>query len=209
MAIQLLKAQIKNSSLAQSYLFTGPDGVGKSLTAKAFAKAVNCQEPGVSSCDRCVSCMKIEKDAHPDVHVIDVQEAEIKIEYIRQLQSEISLRPYEAKYKFFIIRNAHNLNIASASAFLKTREEPPLKSLIVLITEKPALLLKTIISRCRVLKFRPLTREGLREVLINDYSLAPGFAHFQGLDFMTKGHMLADVVAVIGTQDIVFGEIDR
>src|SRR3989338_5276190 len=98
-AVNILKTHIQNSRLAQSYIFSGPQGVGKSLIAKTLAKALNCQQDGLDSCDTCSSCLRIEKNTHPDVHMLDFQDGEIKIEHIRQLQREISLRPYEAKHK--------------------------------------------------------------------------------------------------------------
>ncbi|MCK9604307.1 MAG: DNA polymerase III subunit delta' [Candidatus Omnitrophica bacterium] len=177
-AIQILKEHLKNSRLAKSYLFTGPEGVGKKLVAKQLSKAVNCQEADLEPCDTCVSCLKIEKGGHPDIHLIDNGRDEIKIEDIRILQAGIKLRPYEGKHKVFIINNAHNLNVASANAFLKTLEESPGESLIILVTDKPALLPKTIISRCQVIKFCSLQRPELEEILKKDYSLQNNLAHF-------------------------------
>jgi DNA polymerase-3 subunit delta' len=131
--------------------------------------------------------LKIEKGQHPDIHFIDNDESEIKIENIRQLQSEINLRPYEARHKVFIINKAHKLNIASANAFLKTLEESPGESLIILVTEKPALLPKTIISRCQIIKFYPLKRPILEGVLEEDYTLHKTLAHF--LAYFCEGRL--------------------
>jgi DNA polymerase-3 subunit delta' len=144
-------------------------------------------EKDFDCCDKCPSCLKIDKDQHPDVHVIDSEGAEIKIECIRQLQSQISFKPYEGKKKVFIIKNAHNLNVASSNAFLKTLEESPGESLIILVSEKPSLLLKTIISRCQLLKFNPLARPELEEILTKDYSLESGLAHF--LAYFCEGRL--------------------
>ncbi len=185
--IQILEDHMKQGRLAGAYLFTGPEGVGKSLTAKTLAKAVNCQEGNFEACGRCNSCLKIDKAQHPDVHIIDSEGAEIKIENIRQLQSQIALRPYEGKKKVFIINNAHHLNLASSNAFLKTLEEAPGESLIILVSEKPALLLQTIISRCRLLKFNPLARPELEAILTGDYSLEADLAHF--LAYFCEGRL--------------------
>jgi len=185
--IQMLKDHMNQGRLAGAYLFTGPEGVGKILTAKTLAKAVNCLGGNFEACGECVSCLKIDKAQHPDVHIIDSEGAEIKIELIRQLQGQIALRPYEGKKKVFIINNAHDLNLASSNAFLKTLEEAPGESLIILVSEKPSLLLKTIISRCRILKFNPLARPELEAILTKDYSLEAGLAHF--LAYFCEGRL--------------------
>ncbi len=177
-AIHILQGYIEQSRLEGGYLFTGPEGVGKKLVAKTLAKQVNCLKDSFDSCDRCASCMKIENNRHPDVHIIEAAESEIKIECIRQLQKDISLRPYEGKRKAFIIDNAHKLTAEAQGAILKMLEEPPKGSLIILVSDKPALLFKTIISRCKTLKFFPLKRTELEEIFRKDYSLDNNTAHF-------------------------------
>jgi DNA polymerase-3 subunit delta' len=138
--------------------------------------------------------MKIDKDQHPDVYIIDastpiensyeangrdaVDSDAIRIGHIRQLHKIINLRPYEAKTKVFILDNAHNLTAAASNALLKVLEEPPENSLIILISSKPALLFKTIISRCQVVKFSCLARHNLEVVLKKDYSLDSDSAHY-------------------------------
>ena len=186
-ALNILEGYIEQSRLGGSYLFVGAEGVGKKLVAKTLAKALNCQTKTLDSCDECASCIKIEKNQHPDIHIIETGDSEIKIEYIRQLQREINLKPYEAKIKVFIIDNAHNLTAEAANALLKILEEPPGNSLIILLTDKPALLFKTIISRCNLLKFLPLTRERLKEMLKKDYHLDNNIAHF--LAYFSEGRL--------------------
>ncbi len=192
---QILKEYIKHSRLTGSYLFVGEEGIGKKLFAKTLAKAVNCEGGVVDSCDKCASCLKIEKGRHPDVHIIGgpdspgvnlehsqamgIEDSDsIKIEYIRQLQKDINLKPYEGRKKVFIIDNAHNLTAEAGNALLKILEEPPLNSLIILISSKASLLFKTIISRCKMMKFYPLQRTELEEVLKKDFRLDDNLAHF-------------------------------
>jgi len=178
-AINRLRGYIEHSHLANGYLFCGPEGVGKRMAAITLAKAVNCESQTTDSCDKCPPCARIAANQHPDLHIIDAEDAErIKIENIRQLQREISLKPYEARKKVFIIDNAHQLTAEAAGALLKVLEEPPKDSLIILISAKPNLLFKTIVSRCRVVKFYPMARAGLEEALKKDYSLHMYLAHY-------------------------------
>ncbi len=202
--IQLLKEYIKHSRLTGSYLFAGEEGIGKKLVAKTLAKALNCESHALDSCDSCVSCLKIEKEEHPDIHIIQGHASpcvnpeqgqmigteapdSIKIEYIRQLQKDINLKPYEGEKKVFIIDNAHSLTPEAGNALLKILEEPPASSLIILISSKPALLFKTIISRCKMMKFYPLERARLEEFLKKDFHLDNNLAHF--LAYSCEGRM--------------------
>jgi DNA polymerase III subunit delta' len=156
--ITRLCAAISRRTLARAYLFHGPEGIGKFSCAKAFARAINCME----------------SDNHPDIHIINEgYDAEIKIENIRQLQQEIYLRPYEAQYKIFIINDSHNLNAVASNALLKTLEEPPDRSIIILVTDKPGRMPGTIVSRCRRENFRPLGREEFSAALAGQGFDAP------------------------------------
>jgi len=189
-AIESLKADVRNKHLASTYLFCGPEGIGKFLAAKTFGRALNCLNVNANfePCDNCISCLKIRNGQHPDVHIIDNgYTSEIKIEGIRQLQQEINLKPYEARLKVFIINDAHNLNPVSANAFLKTLEEPPKDSLIILVSDKPGLLLRTIISRCRIIKFYALGRREIARVLKDDYNIDENTLHY--LSYFSEGRL--------------------
>jgi DNA polymerase-3 subunit delta' len=186
-AIRMLQGYLERSRLEGGYLFTGPEGVGKKLAAKTLAKAVNCLEGNFDPCDSCDSCRKIENNRHPDVHIFESGESEIKIEYIRQLQREVNLKPYEGRTKVFIIDNAHRLTAEASNALLKILEEPAARSLIILISDKPALLFKTIISRCKTLKFAPLKRAALQEILKKDYSIDNNLSYF--LAYFSEGRI--------------------
>lgn len=178
-AIGVLKAYLSSFKFAGAYLFTGPEGVGKRLAARTFAKALNCLKQKEDSCDSCPSCLKIEKNNHPDIHFIEpVDSGAIKIEEIRQLKQDISLKSYEAEFKVFIINDAHQLTAEASNALLKILEEPPAESVIILVAAKPQLLFKTIISRCQRIKFSSLQRASLETILKEDYRLDGTLAHF-------------------------------
>jgi len=184
-AISVLKSHLEAGRFIGGYIFSGPEGVGKKIAAKAASQQINCLSDTEKPCGECSSCLKIEAGQHPDVHIIDNEEADIKIDDIRQLQRQISLRPYEGKANVFIIDNAHRLNPESSNALLKILEEPPGASLIILITDRPRLLFKTILSRCKTIKFAALLRSELEDILVSEYSLARPAAHF--LAYFSEG----------------------
>jgi len=182
-AINILKTQMLNKRIPCGYLFSGAEGIGKFLTARTFAKAINCIKQMPDSCDDCPSCLKIDKGGHPDVHIVDLpddtpESDTIKIEQIRQINKEVGLKPYEGRKKVFIINDAHRLTIDAQNAVLKTLEEPPIDTLIILVSSKPDLLFKTIISRCQIIKFSTLKRKELKDIIKRDYGLSDTVAHF-------------------------------
>jgi DNA polymerase-3 subunit delta' len=161
-----LKKILSSGELSHSYLFFGPDSVGKRLTAVTFAKALNCLVAKDDACGTCASCVKIDSKNHPDVSFIEVAEKKdaIGIEQIRDLEERSSLRPYEARKKVFIIQDAHLMTEPAANCLLKTLEEPPRDSIIILVTSRPEELLLTVRSRCKQVRFTSLGLEGRIEL---------------------------------------------
>jgi DNA polymerase III subunit delta' len=187
-ALNIIKAGIESQRLEGGYLFTGPDSIGKKMAAVAFSQAVNCLFLSkLDACAECPSCKKIAKNQHPDVRLFSEETGSIKIEIIRDMQKWISLKPYEGKFKVFIIDNAHMLTPEASNCLLKVLEEPPKSSLVMLITDRPNMLLKTIISRCRVVKFKPYNREDLTRELEGSYSMDHSIAHF--LAYFSEGRL--------------------
>lgn len=186
-ALEILKAYIDSGRLGGGYLFTGPSSVGKKMTAKILAQALNCVGNNNQACGSCPSCLKINSDAHPDVHIISGDDGQLKIGYVRQLQKDINLKAYEGRFKVFIIDNAHTLTSEAANCLLKVLEEPPRSSLIILITDKPNLLFKTILSRCKIVKFHAAKRKELNKTLSRDYGLDSSLAHF--LSYFSEGRL--------------------
>ena len=161
--IHLLKSAFVSERIPSAYLFAGIKGVGKSMIAHNLAKMLNCESH--VNCDICENCILIRKRTHPDFIQIAPQGAFIKIEQIHQLQEQLSLKPFLASKRVVLIQNAHQFNQESGNAFLKTLEEPPLNTLLILTTSDEDELLETIRSRCQRVIFPPLSKEHLRTII--------------------------------------------
>lgn len=186
--INILLNSIKSNHLASSYLFVGLEGIGKGLVAKYIAQVLNCEENNFEACGICASCQKIENSNHPDVHWINSDSSGfIKIEQIRRLLDEINLRPFEARYKIFIISDAQNFTEEAANCLLKTLEEPPNNSLIILITSQIKRLFPTIVSRCQRINFSALSPVALEGILMKDYNFPAEESHY--LSFSSEGRL--------------------
>jgi DNA polymerase-3 subunit delta' len=169
-SIALLSRTLATGKSAHAYLFEGIEGCGKRLTALAFIEAVFCG--GTEGCGHCPSCRKISSGRHPDLHLVEPDGAYIKIDQIRELQRELSFRPFEATKKACIIDGAERLNPAAGNALLKTLEEPPGNALLVLITANPDGVLPTVLSRCQRLHFSALSESAI-ETILRDRGRAP------------------------------------
>lgn len=192
-AVLSLQAQLRTNRIAQAYLFAGPEGVGRKKTAIEVAKALNCRDKEqIEPCDECPSCRKIDKNIHPDVHLIDFawqaglleekpeQQTQIKIDVIREIQREISLKRFEGNYKVFIIDQAEKMSQSAMNCLLKTLEEPPENSLLILVTTSQDMLTQTIISRCQIIKFNRLMDSVVHKILTEKFNLSTN------LDRITK-----------------------
>jgi DNA polymerase-3 subunit delta' len=172
-AIAVLQHALRHDRIPQAYVFAGPDGIGKKLSAITLAKALNCRECEDDSCDQCVSCHKIDGGNHPDVRIIEPEGQFIKIDQIRALQKDAGYKPFEGKRKVYIIDQAEAMRPESANALLKTLEEPSADCLIILVTANVYALLPTVISRCQFLRFISLGVRTLAELLTQKYQLEP------------------------------------
>ena len=163
--IEILINAIKRGTVAHAYLFTGIPGIGKRTTATAMAKALNCKITDGDFCDRCIACKKIEHHTHPDIFWIEPEGDYIKVNQIRRMQDQIRYTLYEGKYKVVIFDNVERMNLQSSNCLLKTLEEPPPHTVLILLTSAPYQLLSTIRSRCQRVMFQPLPTELIIEVL--------------------------------------------
>ena len=180
LAIQLLRNSLKHGRVSHAYLFIGPSGVGKKLAAINLAKALNCEGISKVPCDRCVSCKKIDATIHPDVQYIYPTGASlsITIDNIRELRTQISFKTYEGKKKIYIIAEAENMTIQAANCLLKTLEEPPENSVLILTAADAHLLLQTIVSRCQAVPFNRIELHRIESFLVEHHRVDKSLAHF-------------------------------
>lgn len=165
-AVKILSAQLENDTLSHAYIFLGEGGTGKEYLAREFARFVLC---GKHADDGCDSCKNFLHGAHPDFVFIDGTEG-IKIEQIREAIERISLSPNLSKRKVLLLRKAENLGIEAANALLKTLEEPPLDSVIILTAVSEKSLPETINSRGQKIKLRTIGQEEAKKILSKDFS---------------------------------------
>jgi DNA polymerase III subunit delta' len=163
--VEALQQQLKEDRLPHAFLFAGPAGIGKGLLALSLAKAVNCSRSSPDFCDQCSNCLKVDQQVHPDVRWYAPDGQFIKIDQMREFSREAFFLPYEGKKRVFILDQADKLRSEAANSILKTLEEPPESTLVILITEKPHDLLLTIRSRCQVYHLSPLSASEVEGVL--------------------------------------------
>lgn len=201
-ALRYLKYSVEKGRIPTSYLFSGPKGVGRALSARSFIRSLICKETagkGKPSC-RCSSCIRINSGEHPDMKWIRPEKnRNIKIEEIRALKDFVSLRPFESSYNCVVVEDAHMMTPEASNALLKVLEEPPGNTVIILISDKKELLLTTVVSRCSEVRFVSLsaaeTKSIIKEVSGMDDGQAAVLAYFsQGspgvaLEMAAQGHI--------------------
>jgi len=216
--ISVLKAAVARNRIPHAYLFYGMEGVGKRTVAEVFTKVLNCRSNSIDACDVCPSCVKIDHRNHPDVVTVIADGQFIKVKEIRDLQGQMTFRPFEGRKRIFIIDDADRMNIVSANALLKTLEEPSASNILILITARPHQLPMTILSRCQHLRFNPLQRETialyLQEKLSLDYhssnliSLSAGGSIGKALtlhddSYLTMRKRVLDIMSKIRMKDFL------
>jgi len=160
-SVELLQRSLERGRLAHAYLFTGLQLETLEAVARALAQTLDCQRPVrrgeavVDCCDQCLACQKVRHDNHGDVHWVRPESKSriIRIEQVRDLIQELNLKPAEARHKVAVVVGADRLRTEAANALLKTLEEPPPDSVLILLTTEPQRLLETILSRCLRLSF--------------------------------------------------------
>lgn len=187
-----LRRLLAGGRLPGSMLFTGEEGIGKKLFALEVAKVLNCRNRiGVEACHECSSCKRIsnstfppfgnpddDKDRmiwseHGDVAMLRPYKQIIRVNPVRELEREANFRPFEGAARVFIVEDADYMNEQAANALLKTLEEPPPTSHLILTTTNPTALLATIRSRCQVIRFAPIAADEIEEFLITRQNVSP------------------------------------
>lgn len=171
----ILRRALAGGRLAHAYLFAGPEGVGKRLMALAVARVLFCTEG--TGCGECPACRKLDHRNHPDLHTLEPDGSSIKIEQVRAIQRDLSLRPHEGRRKVCLIEAADLMTTAAANALLKTLEEPRGDTLLILLSSQPQRLLETIRSRCQILQFPRQPVELIRASLQTQLGVTDDEAH--------------------------------
>lgn len=173
-AIQWLAQAVTAETLSQSLLITGVPQLGKATLGRLLAMALACQAPN-KPCMRCPSCLKVQSGNHPDVTIIEPADSNdkdtLKIEDVRQIQRDLTLKPHECRYKITVLGDFDRATTSAANALLKTLEEPPAHVILILTAPRADSLLPTIVSRCQVIGLRPVPPEALRHFLQTRHGL--------------------------------------
>jgi DNA polymerase III subunit delta' len=186
-AVDMLQKHIRHETTRHAYLFSGPPGLGRRSLAVRFAQALNCPTPldvGIP-CGECRDCQQIAAFKHADLNVVQA-EAEggtLKVDQIREARKSLMFKPYMSKYRVALFLRFHEANDNAANALLKTLEEAPSYAVLILTADNPEQLLPTIISRCEVLRLRPLKITDIQSELEQrgvDHNRAKLIAHISG-----------------------------
>ena len=198
-AVDMLKKHVIHGTMRHAYLFCGPPGLGRCTLALRFAQALNCTtptEPGIP-CGTCRDCKQIQAMQHADLSIIEPTSkdpkggndlipdpnGEIRISQIRDFQKIFYLKPYQSKYRVAVFKQFQEANDNAANALLKTLEEAPSYAVLILTADNPEQLLPTIVSRCEVLRLRPLAIDEVQRGLENrgiETGRAKLIAHISG-----------------------------
>lgn len=171
--LESLKLALRKDRLHHAYLFLGPDGVGKKTAALSLAMAVQCRKEEYDFCGGCAECVRIRSGNHPDVRVVEpiTGKKEITIQQVRELERELNYRAFSGRKKIAIVDSAALMNFSAQNALLKTLEEPPKDSLLILVSPSSGALLPTLLSRCLRLSFAPLPAEMVAAFLMTQKGL--------------------------------------
>ena len=203
---KLLRETLTRSRLAHAYLFHGAESIGKSTTAVTFAQAIHCDHPeSWEPCGSCRSCHAILANSHPDFSMVSPDGNQFKIDQVRAIQEALIYKPLTGSRKILILTDADTMNPQAANCFLKTLEEPPDHSLLILVTSRPNRLPATLLSRCQQVRFDPPAMDTISRFLIRHRNLPESEAKL--LSALCLGQigdaLTADLDALIAERDQV------
>ncbi|MCQ3938174.1 MAG: DNA polymerase III subunit delta' [Chloroflexi bacterium] len=175
-AVDMLRRHVARGETRHAYLFCGPPGLGRRTLALRLAQALNCERPLAAGepCRLCRSCKQIETMQHPDLSVIQAVDENggakeggtLRVDQVREVQRTLNLKPYQSPYRTALFLRFQEANDNAANALLKTLEEAPAHAVLLLTADNPEQLLPTIVSRCEILRLRPLPIEAVSADLI-------------------------------------------
>ncbi|MEH6943595.1 DNA polymerase III subunit delta' [Bacillus sp. JJ722] len=167
---QMLQNSLTKNRVAHAYLFEGERGTGKKDASILLAKSLYCEnlDENKQPCNHCANCRRISSGNHPDVHLIEPDGLSIKKDQIHHLQDEFSKKGVESERKVYIIEAAEKMTVQAANSLLKFLEEPLSETTAILITEQSQRILPTIVSRCQMITFQPLSSEQIKNRIIEE-----------------------------------------
>lgn len=182
-AKEMLRRALRGGKLAHAYLFRGPTGVGKKTAARALAATINCLDPPgaapgaeadlLAVCGHCRSCRKFASANHPDFLEIAPEGSAIKIKQIREVKKALVFPPLEAGSRVVLLCEVHTMRREAANSLLKALEEPPTGTIFILTGDEAGAILPTILSRCQIVPFFPLSVEKLATTLAREEQISP------------------------------------
>jgi DNA polymerase III subunit delta' len=199
--LETLRLALAHGRLHHAYLFVGAAGLGKKTIGLSLAKAIHCSVASGDFCGECADCARIQDGNHPDVRLIEplAGKKEISIQQIRELEKELNLRSFSGNKKIVILDPATLMNLSAQNALLKTLEEPPNDSLLILIAASVGELLPTLRSRCLRVSFAPLAQDQVAAFLVSERKVPVEEAKV--LAAMSKGSL--EAVAAVDSQELL------
>lgn len=183
-AIRMFSVANSENRLAHSYLFFGPDRVGKTTLAEDFARFLFCEDE-TSPCGNCSACKRVTSRIHTDINWIGSREERapglskrksIGIDIIRELRTTINIKPFEGEQRLVVISGFEDMTLEASNALLKVLEEPPENVFFLLLTSNISMILPTIISRCQLVKIRRVSDQFIKQLMIDKYNFEDAYA---------------------------------
>ena len=165
---ELFARALRDGALSHAYLFTGPEGLAKTAFARELAVAL---VTSCGGCGACPECERARRGVHPDLHVVEREGDLIRVEQVEPIVADLNLRPFAASRRVWIVPEVEYLHPAAANKLLKSIEEPPAYVVFLLVTDRLERVLPTIVSRCQLVEFRPLSDVDVEEYVREGYGL--------------------------------------